>query len=51
MGIVFDEVVAQVEPEPTPRAEAPPPPRPVGVETLRAQLAALAQRAARLHAD
>ena len=53
MPVVIEEVLAQVEPEPTPRRDGEPnaPPREVGMEALRAQLAALARRAARLHAD
>ncbi|HTE48246.1 MAG TPA: hypothetical protein VK636_23575 [Gemmatimonadaceae bacterium] len=52
MAIVIDEVVAQVEPEPTPVREQPAAPaRDRGVEMVRAQIALLARRAARLQAD
>lgn len=52
MAIVIDEVVAQVQPEPTPRHEQPATPtRDTGAELVRAQVALLARRAARLHAD
>jgi hypothetical protein len=53
MPIVIDEVVAQVEPEPTPRREPvqTPPTRDSGADIVRSQLALLARRAARLHAD
>jgi hypothetical protein len=51
MSIVIDEVVAQVEPEPTPRPQAAAPTRDTGAEVVRAQVALLARRASRLHAD
>jgi len=53
MPIVIDEVVAQVEPEPMPRREPTQaaPTRDTGAEIVRSQVALLARRAARLHAD
>ncbi len=53
MPIVIDEVVAQVEPERTPQADQPAQPqrRDAGTAMVRAQLALLARRAARLNAD
>ena len=52
MPLVIDEVVAQVEPEPIPRPPQPATPtRDNGSEIVRAQLAMLTRRAARLHAD
>jgi hypothetical protein len=53
MAIVFDEVVATVEPEVTRRQdqEPPSPPKIAALESVRAELSILAQRAARLRAD
>jgi hypothetical protein len=53
MPIVIDEVVAQVEPEPTPRRDPPatPPTRDSHVHLVRSQVAVIAHRASRLHAD
>ena len=52
MPVVIDEVIAQVEPEPTQPGEQPAvTPRDRGTELVRTQLAVVARRAARLHAD
>jgi hypothetical protein len=52
MAIVIDEVLTQVDPEPTPRRDAPATPtRDSGADIVRAQIALLARRAARLRAD
>jgi hypothetical protein len=52
MPLTINEVVAQVEPEPTAPSEQPQAPtRDNGAELVRAQLALLARRAARLQAN
>lgn len=55
MSIVFEEIVAQIDPEAPDRGEAEAPPRRAAPEprpdALRAELDLLARRAARLFAD
>jgi hypothetical protein len=53
MGVVFEEIIARVEPEATPRQDQDPPspPKEAQRDSIRAELAHIAQRAARLRAD
>ena len=52
-GVVFDEVVGEVQPDgpPAARAEPPPPPPPPDLTDLYRELRRLDRRAARLWAD
>ncbi len=55
MGVVFDEVLGEVDPEIAPRVETPVPdavaPKEPDMDKTHALLRRLAERALRLHAD